>query len=171
MLLGEIINSKVLLLVRALEKLPSTELFFNVSSFIITTHKVRNLIIFVFNYRVAFDEDRVPNLYDDKAVLQDIHSVSSLLKMYFRELPNPVCTYHLYEKFVEAAKAPENQRLVLMRDVVQQLPPPYYRYVWKKLREIVNKRCGNFMIFLSLGFCVKSILENVEVVKMMFLPF
>ena len=118
---------------RALEKLPSTELFFNVSSFIITTHKVGNLIIIVFNYRVAFDEDRVPNLYDDKAVLQDIHSVSSLLKMYFRELPNPVCTYHLYEKFVEAAKAPENQRLVLMRDVVQQLPPPYYRYVGRNL--------------------------------------
>lgn len=78
--------------------------------------------------RVAFDEDRVPNLYDDRTVLQDIYSVSSLLKMYFRELPNPVCTYHLYDKFVEAAKAPENTRLVLMRDVVQQLPPPNYRY-------------------------------------------
>jgi hypothetical protein len=77
--------------------------------------------------RVAFDEDRVPNLYDDRNVLQDIHSVSSLLKMYFRELPNPICTYHLYEKFVEAAKAPENDKLVLMRDVVQQLPPPNYR--------------------------------------------
>ena len=73
----------------------------------------------------------MPNLYDDRGVLQDIHSVSSLLKMYFRELPNPVCTYHLYEKFVEAAKAPENQRLVLMRDVVQQLPPPNYRYEQK----------------------------------------
>ena len=78
---------------------------------------------------MAFDEDRVPNLYDDRGVLQDIHSVSSLLKMYFRELPNPVCTYHLYDKFVEAAKAAENQRLVMMRDVVQQLPPPNYRYV------------------------------------------
>ena len=78
---------------------------------------------------MAFDEDRVPNLYDDRGVLQDIHSVSSLLKMYFRELPNPVCTYHLYDKFVEAAKAAENQRLVMMRDVVQQLPPPNYRYI------------------------------------------
>ena len=80
---------------------------------------------------MAFDEDRVPNLYDDRGVLQDIHSVSSLLKMYFRELPNPVCTYHLYDKFVEAAKAAENQRLVMMRDVVQQLPPPNYRYVMR----------------------------------------
>jgi len=77
--------------------------------------------------RVAFDENRVPDLYSDHSVLSDIHSVSSLLKMYFRELPNPVCTYHLYERFVEAARAQENQRLVLMRDVVQQLPPPNYR--------------------------------------------
>ena len=42
---------------------------------------------------------------DDRSVLEDIHSVSSLLKMYFRELPNPICTYYLYDKFVEAAKA------------------------------------------------------------------
>ena len=69
----------------------------------------------------------MPNLYDDKSVLQDIHSVSSLLKMYFRELPNPICTYYLYDKFVEAAKSSDDQRLVLLRDVVQQLPPPNYR--------------------------------------------
>ena len=59
--------------------------------------------------------------------LQDVHSVSSLLKMYFRELPNPLCTYYLYDKFVEAARSRENERLILMREVVQQLPPPNYR--------------------------------------------
>ena len=63
------------------------------------------------NFRVAFDEDRVPSLYDDQLVMQDIHSVPSLLKMYFRELPNPICTYHLYDKFVEAAKSSDDQRL------------------------------------------------------------
>ncbi len=57
------------------------------------------IFLFIFNCsRVAFDEDRVPDLHGDQAVLSDIHSVSSLLKMYFRELPNPVCTYHLYER-------------------------------------------------------------------------
>ena len=69
--------------------------------------------------------------------------------MYFRELPNPVCTYHLYEKFVEAAKAPENQRLVLMRDVVQQLPPPNYRYEQQKLAQF----CQLFT------FCKKKLLR------------
>ena len=64
-----------------------------------------------FFLRVDFDEDRVPNLYENQLVLQDIHSVPSLLKMYFRELPNPICTYHLYDKFVEAAKSSDDQRL------------------------------------------------------------
>ena len=49
-------------------------------------------------YRLAFDEDRVPDLRAD-IYLQDIHSISSLLKMYFRELPNPLLTYQLYDKF------------------------------------------------------------------------
>ena len=80
--------------------------------------------------RNAFDEDRVPALYEDEAILQDIHSVASLLKMYFRELPNPLCTYQLYHQFVSAVQkkdgAPE-ERLLLMREAVQKLPPPHYR--------------------------------------------
>ena len=34
-----------------------------------------------------------------------------------------------------------------------------------------NTQCGNYRFFLSLGFYVKSIWENVEVVKKLFLPF
>ena len=77
--------------------------------------------------RVAFDEDRLPDLYEDRLVLQDIHSVSSLIKMYFRDLPNPVCTFHLYDQFVEAARSGDDVRLPKLRDVVSQLPPPNYR--------------------------------------------
>jgi len=89
--------------------------------------------------RVAFDEDRLPDLFEDRLVLQDIHSVSSLLKMYFRELPNPVCTFHLYEKFVEAARSTDDIRLPKLRDVVSQLPPPNYRtleYLTKHLHRV-----------------------------------
>jgi hypothetical protein len=81
-------------------------------------------------YRNAFDEDRVPALYEDEAILQDIHSVASLLKMYFRELPNPLCTYQLYHTFVNAVQSSQEEgyRLLRMRDAVQKLPPPHYRY-------------------------------------------
>ena len=81
------------------------------------------------SHRNAFDEDKVPNLEEDEAIRQDIHSVSSLLKMYFRELPNPLCTYQLYDKFVAAAQASDSDRLFRMREVVHELPPPHYRCV------------------------------------------
>lgn len=79
-------------------------------------------------YRTTFDEDRIPALYNDDSILQDIHSVASLLKMYFRELPNPLCTYQLYKNFVSAVQnADPADRVTAMREVVQKLPPPHFR--------------------------------------------
>lgn len=42
--------------------------------------------------------ERKPDLRRD-VYLQDIHCVSSLCKAYFRELPDPLLTYRLYDKF------------------------------------------------------------------------
>ncbi|UYV62683.1 ARHGAP32, partial [Cordylochernes scorpioides] len=78
-------------------------------------------------HRVAFDEDTVPDLRGDEAIMQDIHCVASLLKMYFRELPNPLLTYQLYEELVASVSGPEEGRLARLRGVVRRLPPPHYR--------------------------------------------
>lgn len=48
--------------------------------------------------RGEFENDGSPDLNKD-VYLQDIHCVSSLCKAYFRELPNPLLTYQLYDKF------------------------------------------------------------------------
>lgn len=48
--------------------------------------------------RTDFETDGTPDLNKD-LYLQDIHCVSSLCKAYFRELPNPLLTYQLYDKF------------------------------------------------------------------------
>lgn len=90
------------------------------------------IIIFIcICIRSTFDEDRVPALWEDESIRQDIHSVASLLKLYFRELPNPLCTYQLYDSFVNAVQSvPEKTtevRLQLMRETVQKLPPPHFR--------------------------------------------
>jgi Rho GTPase-activating protein 32 len=80
--------------------------------------------------RRAFDEERIPDLTQPD-IKQDIHAVTSLLKMYFRELPNPLCTYQLYDNFVEAIQARqdgvEDLRLKMIRQTVRKLPPPHYR--------------------------------------------
>ncbi|XP_074041891.1 GTPase-activating protein CdGAPr isoform X2 [Leptinotarsa decemlineata] len=96
--------------------------------------------------RNAFDEDRIPNLYTED-ILQDIHSVASLLKMYFRELPNPLCTYQLYQNFVNAVQGcstavrnseTDHERLLKMREAVQKLPPPHYRTLEYLMRHLAR---------------------------------
>ncbi|XP_041090816.1 rho GTPase-activating protein 32 isoform X2 [Polyodon spathula] len=77
--------------------------------------------------RHEFDSEQIPDLTKD-LYLQDIHCVGSLCKLYFRELPNPLLTYQLYEKFSDAVSAAtDEERLVKIHDVIQQLPPPHYR--------------------------------------------
>lgn len=49
-------------------------------------------------FRQEFGSDQCPDLTRE-VYLQDIHCVGSLCKLYFRELPNPLLTYELYEKF------------------------------------------------------------------------
>ncbi|CAG9814899.1 unnamed protein product [Phaedon cochleariae] len=96
--------------------------------------------------RNAFDEDRIPNLYTED-IIQDIHSVASLLKMYFRELPNPLCTYQLYQNFVNAVQGcstairnseTDHERLLKMREAVQKLPPPHYRTLECLMRHLAR---------------------------------
>ena len=74
----------------------------------------------------SFDEDKLPDLARDRQVLQDIHSVSSLVKLYFRELPAPVCTFHLYDQFVSAVKSAEELRILKLREVLGELPDVNY---------------------------------------------
>ncbi|EFX84422.1 hypothetical protein DAPPUDRAFT_46980 [Daphnia pulex] len=98
--------------------------------------------------RNAFDEDRVPALVEDEAIRQDMHAVSSLLKMYFRELPNPLCTYQLYDQFVNAVQGPDHLRVVRMREVVQQLPPPHFRtleYLTRHLARVAENNASTGM--------------------------
>ena len=52
----------------------------------------------LYNLRNAFDEEKFNELENEEYII-DVHAVSSLIKMYFRELPNPLLTYKLFHKF------------------------------------------------------------------------
>ncbi|KAG7322115.1 hypothetical protein KOW79_014973 [Hemibagrus wyckioides] len=105
--------------------------------------------------RHEFDSEHIPDLTKD-TYIQDIHSVGSLCKLYFRELPNPLLTYQLYDKFSEAVSgATDDERLVKVHDVIQQLPPPHYRTLEFLMRHlarmatfsyITNMHCKNLAI-------------------------
>lgn len=77
--------------------------------------------------KTMFDEQRVPSLAGDPAVVHDIHSISSVLKLYFRMLPTPLVTYDLYPHLVLASKQTEARRGEKFREILQRLPPSHYR--------------------------------------------
>jgi hypothetical protein len=49
----------------------------------------------------AFDQGEAIDLTDDDQ-FNDICAITSVLKTYFRELPNPLLTYELHSKFIDA---------------------------------------------------------------------
>ena len=60
--------------------------------------------------RNAFDEEKWSEI-EQEIYINDVHSVSSLLKMYFRELPNPLLTYQLYNKFIVSSNYEQNKQI------------------------------------------------------------
>ena len=49
-------------------------------------------------YKKKFDKDKPVNFKED----EDIHVVCGILKLYFRELVDPLLTYSLYDSLLEA---------------------------------------------------------------------
>ncbi|XP_040189420.1 rho GTPase-activating protein 30 isoform X2 [Rana temporaria] len=88
--------------------------------------------------RQEFDLERLPDL-NKSPYLQDVHCVSSLCKAYFRELPNPLLTYQLYDKFADAVAIQlEEQRLIKIRDVLKELPLPHYRTLEYLMKHLIH---------------------------------
>lgn len=58
----------------------------------------------------------------------DICSVTSVLKTYFRSLPDPLLTYALHDKFIAAAmlKEPE-KKSEMLTELVAELPNEHYQ--------------------------------------------
>ncbi|KAG5844293.1 hypothetical protein ANANG_G00160890, partial [Anguilla anguilla] len=70
--------------------------------------------------------------------LQDIHCVGSLCKLYFRELPNPLLTFELYKKFMDAVSVQEEHvQLEHIQNVINELPPPHYRTLEYLVKHLV----------------------------------
>ncbi|XP_054932488.1 rho GTPase-activating protein 23-like isoform X5 [Dermacentor andersoni] len=69
----------------------------------------------------------------------DVHVVSSLLKAFFRQLPDPLAG--LYPRFIAAARVPQGaQRLAALRALVQELPVHNFetlKFLMQHLKRVV----------------------------------
>ena len=69
----------------------------------------------------------------------DICSVTSVLKTYFRSLPNPLLTFDLHDKFIYAASQKDPaQKGALFTELVAELPKEHY-YTTRALMLHLNR--------------------------------
>ncbi|KAI4806898.1 hypothetical protein KUCAC02_017689, partial [Chaenocephalus aceratus] len=86
-------------------------------------YRVSGNLAVIQKLRFAVNHDETLDLNDSK--WEDIHVCTGALKMFFRELPEPLFTYGSFEDFVEAIKSSDyNQRVNSIKDLINKLPKP-----------------------------------------------
>ncbi|MEQ2177170.1 Rho GTPase-activating protein 15 [Goodea atripinnis] len=61
----------------------------------------------------------------DHSQWEDIHVITGALKMFFRELPEPLFPFRFFQQFVEAVKIKESkQKTQAVKKLIQQMPKP-----------------------------------------------
>ncbi|MBN3300938.1 RHG15 protein, partial [Amia calva] len=103
--------------------------------------------------RFLVDQEEKLNLDDSQ--WEDIHVVTGALKMFFRELPEPLFPYRFFELFVEAIKTKDyKQRVQSVKKLVHQLPKPNHdtmKLLFRHLQKIITKASKNLMSTQSFG--------------------
>ncbi|KAF9165092.1 hypothetical protein BGX20_000716, partial [Mortierella sp. AD010] len=105
--------------------------------------------------RSAFDRDCSAVDLSSEENCGDINSVASVLKSWFRELPDPLLTRKLYPEFIKAASI-EDPALQLMNlhQVTNQLPDPNYatlKFLMCHLNRVQANQAVNMMGPSNLG--------------------
>lgn len=87
----------------------------------------------------------------------DVHTVASLLKLYLRELPEPVIPFHKYDEFLACAKLlskDDEMGLKELKRLVECLPPVNYnllKYICRFLDEVQSYSGVNKMSVQNLA--------------------
>ncbi|XP_053294740.1 rho GTPase-activating protein 12 isoform X8 [Pleuronectes platessa] len=116
-------------------------------------YRVSGNLAVIQKLRFAVNHDEKVNLADGK--WEDIHVTTGALKMYFRELPEPLFTYSLFHDFVSSIKISDyKQRVHSIKDLVRQLPKPNQdtmQVLFKHLRTVIDHGEENRMTTQSVA--------------------
>lgn len=67
-------------------------------------YRLSGMRVNISKLRQDFDKNiKITNI-DSESISNDAHAVACVLKQYFRELPTPLLTFHMYEKFIDLFK-------------------------------------------------------------------
>ncbi|XP_048469330.1 rho GTPase-activating protein 12-like isoform X5 [Rhincodon typus] len=110
-------------------------------------YRVSGNLAVIQKLRFAVNHDEKLDLKDSK--WEDINVITGALKMFFRELPEPLFTYHLFNDFVNAVKISDyKHRVEGIADLIRLLPKPNHdtmQVLFKHLVKVVARSEVNRM--------------------------
>ncbi|XP_059495228.1 rho GTPase-activating protein 12b isoform X6 [Stegostoma tigrinum] len=110
-------------------------------------YRVSGNLAVIQKLRFAVNHDEKLDLNDSK--WEDINVITGALKMFFRELPEPLFTYHLFNDFVNAVKISDyKHRVEGIADLIRLLPKPNHdtmQVLFKHLVKVVARSEVNRM--------------------------
>ncbi|XP_069554189.1 rho GTPase-activating protein 12b isoform X5 [Brachyistius frenatus] len=116
-------------------------------------YRVSGNLAVIQKLRFAVNHDETVDLNDSK--WEDIHVTTGALKMFFRELPEPLFTYGSFNDFVNAIKCSDyKQRVNSIKDLIKKLPKPNHdtmQVLFKHLRRVIDHGEANRMTTQSVA--------------------
>uniref|UniRef100_A0AAY4ARN9 Rho GTPase activating protein 12 n=1 Tax=Denticeps clupeoides TaxID=299321 RepID=A0AAY4ARN9_9TELE len=116
-------------------------------------YRVSGNLAVIQKLRFAVNHDERVDLADAK--WEDIHVTTGALKMFFRELPEPLFTYTYFNDFVNAIKIYDyKQKLQAVKDLVKLLPQQNHdtmQALFKHLRKVIEHGEQNRMTTQSVA--------------------
>ncbi|XP_052467482.1 rho GTPase-activating protein 12 isoform X4 [Carassius gibelio] len=128
-------------------------------------YRVSGNLAVIQKLRFAINHDEKVDLEDNK--WEDIHVTTGALKMFFRELPEPLFTYASFNDFVEAIKHSDyKQRVQSIKDLLKQLPKPNQetmKVLFKHLKRVIDHGEVNRMTTQSVAIVFGPTLLRPEI--------
>ncbi|XP_023487868.1 rho GTPase-activating protein 12 isoform X9 [Equus przewalskii] len=115
-------------------------------------YRVSGNLAVIQKLRFAVNHDEKLDLNDSK--WEDIHVITGALKMFFRELPEPLFTFNHFNDFVNAIKQEPRQRVTAVKDLIKQLPKPNQdtmQILFRHLKRVVENGEKNRMTYQSIA--------------------
>uniref|UniRef100_A0A673K9M4 Rho GTPase-activating protein 12-like n=1 Tax=Sinocyclocheilus rhinocerous TaxID=307959 RepID=A0A673K9M4_9TELE len=128
-------------------------------------YRVSGNLAIIQKLRFAVNHDEKVDLGDSK--WEDIHVTTGALKMFFRELPEPLFPFAFFNNFITAIKMPDyKQKVQAVKDLMKQLPRPNHDTIlalFKHLKKVIQHVDENRMTTQSVAIVFGPTLLRPEV--------
>ncbi|XP_067869313.1 rho GTPase-activating protein 27-like isoform X2 [Heterodontus francisci] len=116
-------------------------------------YRVSGNLAIIQKLRFKVNHDENVNLEDGP--WDDVHVITGALKLFFRELAEPLFPFNYFDSFISAMKLGDpGQRLTYMKDLIHSLPVPNHdtmQVLFKHLCNVIEYRNQNRMSFQSMA--------------------